>query len=164
MPHPTNLRRISVFAVLLLGAVLCSAESLKPQINLDALAQPLQQLTPQDRKTVDQALNLIDQSQHAEALATLTRLTKANGKNSALRILHAYVLLELGNATGALKDAKVAESAGTHTAYKCWFLAQVAYLTGDKPLCHREIDHIGADPTYGPQAQNLGRSLDTQAK
>ncbi len=160
----TRPARFPALTVLLLSATLCFAQSPKPQLNLAALAEPLQQLSPQDRKTVDEAIHLIDQSQHTEALATLTRLNQANGKNAGLRILHAYVLLELGNATGALKDAKVAESAGTHTAYKCWFLAQVAYLTGDKPLCHREIGHIGADPTYGPQAQNLARSLDAQTK
>ena len=101
----------------------------------------------------------------AEALATLTNLTRSNGKNSALRVLRAYVLLELGNATGALDDAKVAESSGVHTAYKCWFLAQVAYLTGDKTAVSVErIKHIGADPTYGTGAEKLGRALDRRAQ
>lgn len=160
MPHAAK----SILVALLLATSICFAQPPKPQLNLDALAEPLQQLTPQDRKTVDQAIQQIQQMQHAEALATLTRLTRANGQNSALRILHAYALLELGNATGALKDAKVAESSGTHSAYKCWFLAQVAYLTGDNPTCKREIKHIGADPTYGPQAQDLSRSLAAQTK
>jgi hypothetical protein len=60
---------------------------------------------------------------------------------------------------GALEDADAAEISGAHAAYKCWFLAQVAYLAGNKPLCRREIKHIGNDPTYGPRAEELRREL-----
>ena len=102
---------------------------------------------------------LIDQGQHAEALAALTRLTQTNSQNSALRVLRAYTLLELGNVAAALDDATIAESSGGHAAYRCWFLAQVAYLAGNKPLCHREINHVHSDPTYGPEAEKLRRDV-----
>jgi len=136
----------------------------KPELNLKALAQPLAGLTPQDHQVVDEAIRLIEDRKHVEALAVLTRLTQSNSQNSAVRVLRAYVLLELGNVAGALDDAKVAENSGGHAAYRCWFLAQVAYLAGNKPLCHREIKHIGADPTYGASAQKLRQVLDTKTK
>jgi hypothetical protein len=134
-------------------------QKVQPELNLKALGEPLQDLTSQERKAVDEAIRLIGQRQHSEALASLTSLTQGNAKNSALRVLRAYVLLELGNVAGALDDAKLAEASGVHTAYKCWFLAQVAYLAGNKPLCHREIKHVGADATYGPEAEKLRRLM-----
>ena len=136
-----------------------AAGNVKPELNLKALREPLQDLTPDERKTVDEAIGLIERNEHAEALARLNRLTESNGKNSSLRVLRAYVLLELGNAAGALSDAKVAESTGGHAAYKCWFLAQVAYLAGNKPLCHREIKHLSGDPQYRPEVEKLSQML-----
>ncbi len=138
--------------------------AVKPQLNLKALSEPIQNLSTQDRKVVDEAVKLINQGQHAEALAALTRLTQNNSQNSAIRVLRAYTLLELGNVAAALDDATIAESAGGHAAYRCWFLAQVAYLAGDKPLCHREINHVHADPTYGPEAEKLRHRLDAGAR
>jgi predicted Zn-dependent protease len=153
----------SCAARLLVGSVLFAtlavSQEPKPQLNLTALAEPIKNLTPQDRQVFDQAIKQIDQDQHLEALTTLTRLSHTDNNNPALRIARAYALLELGKIAAALDDAKVAESSGTHTPYKCWFLAQVAYLAGNKPLCHREIGHIGANPTYGPGAQKLGQAL-----
>ena len=134
-----------------------SAKNARPELDLRALTEPLQDLTPADRDTIDGAVALIKQKQHLPALAYLSGLTQRNPDNSAVRILRAYVLLELGNLSGALEDADAAETSGAHAAYKCWFLAQVARLAGNKPLCRREIQHIANDPTYGPRAEKLRR-------
>ena len=138
------------------------AEKARPELDLRALAEPLQDLTPADRDTIDGAVALIKQKQHFLALAYLTGLTQRNPDNSAVRVLRAYALLELGNLSGALADADATEASGAHAAYKCWFLAQVAYLAGNKPLCRREIKHIANNPTYGPRAEKLRRELDGQ--
>ena len=119
-------------------------------------------LTPADRDSIDGAVALIKQKQHLLALANLTGLRQRNPDNSAVRILRAYVLLELGNVSGALNDADAAEASGAQAAYKCWFLAQVARLAGNKPLCRREIKHIANDPTFGPRAEKLRRELDRE--
>ncbi len=136
------------------------SRSVQPVLNLKALAEPLQDLTAEERNSVDAAYRLIRQKKHLLALTSLTSLTETNPKNSAIRVLRAYVLLELGNITGSLNDASFAEESGGRSAYRCWFLAQVAYLAGDKPLCRREIGHISHNPTYGPKAEKLGRKLD----
>lgn len=144
----------------------CTAPARSVQLDLDlkALAEPLQDLTPAEREVVDGAIKLMGQKQHLLALAYLTRLTTSNPKNSALRVLRAYVMLELGNVTGALDEARIAEASGLRSAYRCWFLARVAYLAGNKPLCRREISHIAGDPSYGPQAEKLRRDLEARSK
>ena len=140
------------------------ARNVPLELNLKALAEPLQDLTPAEREVVDETIQLIQQKQHALALVNLTGLTASNPSNSALRVLRAYVLLELGNVTGALGDARIAEASGLRSAYRCWFLARVAYLAGNKPLCRREIGHIASDPTYGPEATKLRRGMETKLK
>jgi predicted Zn-dependent protease len=120
----------------------------------------LQDLKPADRDAVDEAIALIRRKDHALALLSLTRLTATNPKNSALRVLRSYVLLELGNLVGALDDASSAEASGVKSAYRCWFLARVAYLAGNKPLCRREIQHVQSDPHYGPEAEKLRRDME----
>jgi len=141
-----------------------SSPNIRPELNLKALAGPLQDLTPEDRKVVDEAVRLIHDNRDADALTSLTNLTRTNSKNSTIRVLRAYALLELGNFTGALNDATIAENAGIPAPYKCWFLAQVAYLAGNKPLCRREIKHVTFDATYGPKAKQLQNTLNAQAK
>jgi predicted Zn-dependent protease len=137
---------------------------MQPRLDLKALAEPLQDLTPADRALVDKAIKLIDMKQHLQALAYLTELTASNPKNSSLRVLRAYALLELGNITGALGDARTAESTGSHSGYRCWFLAQVAYLAGDKPLCRREIKHLSGNATYAAGVDQLRTDLKTSPK
>jgi hypothetical protein len=119
---------------------------------------------PAEREIVDEAIELIKQKRHALALVDLSRLIASNPMNSALRVLRAYVLLELGNVTGALDDARGAEASGVRSAYRCWFLAQVAYLAGNVPLCRREIKHVAGDPSYGPAAEKLRRNLEAASK
>ncbi len=139
-----------------------STQNVHPELNLKALAEPLQDLTPEEKKVVDEAIKLIREMRDAEALTSLTNLTRSNSRNSSIRVLRAYVLLELGNLTGALDDATLAEASGVRASYKCWFLAQVAFLAGNKPLCRREIKHVSHDSHYGSQAENLRRTLDVQ--
>jgi hypothetical protein len=135
-----------------------------PALDLRALAEPLRDLTPAEREVVDDAVELIRQRRHALALVELSTLTASNPKNSALRVLRAYVLLELGNVTGALDEARSAEASGLRSTYRCWFLAQVAYLAGNVPLCRREIKHVAGDPSYGPAAEKLRRNLEAGSK
>lgn len=139
-------------------------QNVHPELNFKALAEPLQDLTPKDKKVVDEAIKLIREKRDVEALTSLTNLTQSNSENSAIRVLRAYVLLELGNLTGALDDATVAEASGVPATYKCWFLAQVAFLAGNKPLCRREIKHVRGDSTYGPLAEKLNSTLNAETK
>jgi hypothetical protein len=154
-----------MMALILAAAGAAGAErSTQPGLDLRALAGPLQELTPAEGKVVDEAIGLIRQKRHASALAELSGLIVSNPKNSALRILRAYVLLELGNVTGALDEARAGEGLGVRSAYRCWFLAQVAYLAGNVPLCRREIGHVGGDRSYGPAAEKLRRRLEAEGK
>lgn len=142
----------------------CGIAHAQPRLDLKALAEPLQDLTPADRATVDQVIKLIQDKKHLQALTYLTDLTVRNPQNSSVRVLRAYVLLELGNIVGALGDARNAEASGSHAAYRCWFLAQVAYLAGDKPLCRREIKHLSGNATYAQGVDQLRRDLQTPTK
>jgi len=84
-------------------------QNVRPDLDLRALAEPLQDLAPAEREVVDEAIKLIRQKRRGVALVDLSRLIASNPKNSALRVLRAYVLLELGNVTGALDEARFAE-------------------------------------------------------
>src|ERR1700739_1168863 len=57
------------------------AEKARPELDLRALAEPLQDLTPADRDTIDRAITLIKEKQHFLALAYLTDLTQSNSDN-----------------------------------------------------------------------------------
>jgi predicted Zn-dependent protease len=139
----------------------CTLErKVDPELDLNAMGEPLKDVKAGDSEVVDATIRLIQQKQHAAALVNLTRLTANNPQNAALRVLRGYVLLEVGNVTGSLEEARIAEESGSHNGYKCWFLAQVAYLAGDKPLCRREIGHLAGSPVYGAKAQRLSRELE----
>ena len=136
-----------------------SVEASKVTLDVKALAEPLRDLKPEEAQIVDDAIRLIQSGEHTQALLSLTRLTESNPNNTALRILRSYVLLQLGNLLGALDDARAGEGGRVRSAYRCWFLAQVAYLAGNKPLCKREIRHVANHPSYGPEAERLARNL-----
>ena len=53
----------------------------------------------------------------------------------------AYAQLQLGNLTGALDEAKKAHDAPNGNSYRCYFLAKIAFLTGDNATCRRELNH-----------------------
>jgi catechol 2,3-dioxygenase-like lactoylglutathione lyase family enzyme len=109
--------------------------------NFDRLASALTLLNDADRKMVDQAVELIREGEHAGALARLSTLTHSNPDNSSLRILMAYAQLQLGNLTGAFDEAKKAHDAPNGNSYRCYFLAKIAFLTGDNVTCRRELNH-----------------------
>ena len=110
-------------------------------LRFDRLASALTLLTDADRKIVDEAVQLIREGEHAGALARLSALTHSNPENSSLRILMAYAQLQLGNLTGALDEAKKAHEAPNGNSYRCYFLAKIAFLTGDTVTCRRELNH-----------------------
>lgn len=114
-----------------------------PNVDLryDRLASALTLLSDRDHKIVDQAVQLIREGEHAGALARLSTLTHSNPDNSSLRILMAYAQLQLGNLTGALDEAKKAHEASNGNSYRCYFLAKIAFLTGDNVTCRRELNH-----------------------
>ena len=130
----------------------------RPTLDFAALA-PLENLQPAERQILDEALQLIQNGEHTLALASLTRLTESNPKNSPFRVIKAYALLQLGNRSGALKESRTAERTQPPSPYRCWFLAQIAYLSGNQRLCEREIGHVSAHPTIGPEAAKLRQEL-----
>ena len=127
------------------------------ELRFDRLASALTLLSDADRKIVDQAAQLIREGEHAGALARLSTLTHSNPENSSLRILMAYAQLQLGNLTGALDEAKKAHEAPNGNSYRCYFLAKIAFLTGDNITCKRELNHAknaGDMPEEVRQLQN----------
>ena len=112
------------------------------ELRFDRLASALTLLSAADRKIVDEAAQLIREGENAGALARLSELTHSNPNNSSLRILIAYAQLQLGNLTGALDEAKRAHEAPNGNSYRCYFLAKIAFLTGDKVTCKRELNHV----------------------
>src|SRR5580698_1533149 len=126
-------------------------------LQYDRLASALTLLSDADRKIVDEAVQLIHEGEHVGALARLSTLTHSNPDNSSLRILAAYAQLQLGNLTGALDEAKKAHDAPNGNSYRCYFLAKIAFLTGDNVTCRRELNHAknaGDMPNEVRQLQN----------
>jgi Flp pilus assembly protein TadD len=111
-------------------------------LRFDRLASALTLLNNHDRRIVQEAAELIREGENTGALARLSSLTETNPNNSSLRILIAYAQLQLGNLTGAFDEARKAHDAPNGNSYKCYFLAKLALLTGDKVTCRREIDHL----------------------
>lgn len=127
------------------------------ELRFDRMASALTLLSDSDRKIVDEAAQLIREGEHAGALARLSALTHANPDNSSLRILIAYAQLQIGNLTGALDEAKKAHEAPNGNSYRCYFLAKIAFLTGDNGTCRRELNHAknaGDMPDEVRQLQN----------
>ena len=110
-------------------------------LQFQRLATALAGLSTPDRSIVDDAVSLIRKGENNLALAKLSALNKQSPANSSLRILTAYALLRAGDTIGALDNAKQAESSPGGDAYKCWFLAKVAFIAGDNPTCKRELNH-----------------------
>ena len=129
-------------AGLLWAGLILAAQAPAVDLRLDRLASALTLLSEGDRKIVDGAAQLIREGQHVAALAQLSALTHSNPDNSSLRILIGYVQLQLGNLTGALEEAKKAHDAPNGNSYRCYFLAKIALLTGDKVTCRRELNHV----------------------
>lgn len=147
--------------LILIGAATLAMAAPPPaptmDLRFDRLASALTLLNDGDRRIVEEAAQLIRQGEHVGALARLSALTHANADNSSLRILIAYAQLQLGNLTGALDEAKKAHEAPNGNSYRCYFLAKIAFLTGDNITCRRELNHAknaGDMPEDVRQLQN----------
>ncbi len=140
------MRSAVVFCLVLVCATMTSAAPPQAQapameLQFDRLTSALTLLSDADRKIVNDAAVLIREGENAGALARLSALTQGNPDNSSLRILIAYAQLQLGNLTGALDEAKKAHEAPNGNSYRCYFLAKIAFLTGDSVTCKRELNH-----------------------
>jgi Flp pilus assembly protein TadD len=134
----------NVLLMLVLMAAPCVAASPAPPtmpLQFDRLTSALTLLSDADRKVVNDAALLIREGEYAGALARLSTLTHQSTDNSSLRILMAYAQLQLGNLTGAFDEAMKAHEAPNGNGYKCYFLAKIAFLTGDNVTCRRELNH-----------------------
>ena len=165
-----DMRRVwSICLIFVCAATLAlAAPPPAPSMDLrfDRLASALTLLSDADRKIVDQAAQLIREGEHAGALARLSALTHSNPENSSLRILMAYAQLQLGNLTGALDEAKKAHEAPNGNSYRCYFLAKIAFLTGDNITCRRELNHAknaGDMPEEVRQLQNDVKKAKTKS-
>jgi Flp pilus assembly protein TadD len=129
-------------------------------LRMDRLAGSLGGLKGADRTVVDEALQLIKKGENSLALVRLAALNKENPRNSSLRIMTAFVMLQLGNLVGAFEEAKRAERAPDGEAYKCWFLAKVALLAGDKKVCERELKHAQSAGYAAAEVKELKQQLE----
>jgi len=142
MPCIRNLCLVLIWAATLaLAAPPPAPPASGMDLRFDRLATALTLLSDADRKIVDEAAQLIREGENAGALARLSTLTHSNPENSSLRILMAYAQLQLGNLTGAFDEAKKAHEAPNGNSYRCYFLAKIAFLTGDSVTCRRELNH-----------------------
>ena len=114
-------------------------------LRFDRLTSALATLSAGDRTAVDQAIELMRKGDNNLALVRLSALNEKNPQNSSLRILTAYSMLRLGNLVGAFDEADKAEKAPNGDAYKCWFLAKLAFLKGDMAVCRKEMSHAKAN-------------------
>ena len=153
---------ITATSALIAGIMLAAtAATNKPDIDLkvDRLSGSMRNLAAEDRKVVDEAIELIQRGENLLAFGRLSSLSKKNSENSSVRVLTAYVQLQLGNALGAFDEAKKAESAKDHNTYACWFLAKVALLTGNPATCRRELGHLKAGGDMPTEAVELEQEL-----
>lgn len=147
------------FVLVCISSPVLAAPPSAPAMDLrfDRLAGALTLLTDNDRKVVQEAVQLIREGENAGALARLSTLTHSNPQNSSLRILIAYAELQLGNLAGAFDEAKKAHDAPNGDSYRCYFLAKIAFLMGDKITCRRELNHVknaGDMPDAARQLEN----------
>ena len=155
----TGLRTFAL-SIVITGLTLAAPQQAPPMdLRFDRLASALTLLNDADRKIVEQAAQLIREGENVGALARLSTLTNSNPNNSSLRILIAFAQLKLGNLTGALDEAKKAHEAPNGNSYRCYFLAKVAFLTGDKVTCKRELNHVKNAGDMPSEARQLESDL-----
>lgn len=151
--------RLGLIGLLLLAPWTVSLRGAGVDLRMDRLADSLNLLRTEDRAIVEEAVTLIRKGENALALGRLSALNAANPQNSSLRILTAYALLQAGNFLGAFDEAAKAEKAPNGNGYKCWFLAKVALLAGDKAVCKREIKHVKSVGDMAAEVKALEREL-----
>jgi thioredoxin-like negative regulator of GroEL len=130
---------LRIFALGLL--FLAPAAAAEFPLQFDRLTKFFDRVSPSERSTLDDSIDLLKKGDHSLALIKLKELTQANSTNAGLRVLLAYALLNAGNQLGAFNEAKRAERDG-HDSYVCLFLAKVAYIAGDPSVCKREVKHV----------------------
>src|SRR5262249_18443222 len=148
-----------VFLALVLCGGLAAQTVPKMDLQVDRLASALKLLTDADRQVVRQVMDLIRQGQHGIALARLSVLNTSNPENSSLPILTAYAQLQLGNLLGAFEEGKKAEVAPNGNSYKCFFLAKLSLVTGQREQCEREIEHVKKTGDFKSETRALERDL-----
>ena len=151
--------KLGMLSFLLLAPWAGSLRSADVDLRMDRLADSLNLLRGEDRAVVEQVLDLIRKGENTLALGRLTALNTANPQNSSLRILSAYALLQAGNFLGAFDEAAKAEKAPDGNSYKCWFLAKVALLAGDKSACKRELKHVKSVGDMAADVKALEKEL-----
>lgn len=157
----------TLLVLLWLGGVSGFAQTVKPEafpLQFSLLTPSLDLMNAGDRQVVQRAIELIRNGEDGLALVQLRTLTERNPRNSSLRILTAYALLQAGNLTGAFEEAKSGESAPDHNAYACWFLAKIAFLTGDTAACKRELKHVRDSGQLSGERKELESQLQAKAK
>jgi Flp pilus assembly protein TadD len=112
-----------------------------------------------DRNVVRDAISLLKRGDHLLALSRLTAIKDQNPDNSSLRILASYALLQAGNLLGAFEEAEAAHNASNGNSYKCWFLAKVSLLAGNKESCRRELDHVKKAGDMVAEVRELEKEL-----
>ncbi len=150
-------RSLAMAAVVFALAVGASAATF--DLNYQRLKPELDTLSDRDRDAVADAINLIKQGENTLALARLSDLKEDNPKNSSLRVLAAYALLQTGNLLGAFEEAEHAHDTPPAGSYKCWFLAKVALLNGKREICDREIAHVKSAGDMPSEARELEQEL-----
>ncbi|MBS1830993.1 MAG: hypothetical protein JST93_37215 [Acidobacteria bacterium] len=133
----------TVFYTLLVLTFWCAtpAAAVTFDLRFDRLAEALGILPDNDRKAVEDIIQLIKRGENTDAYQRLSELNKTNPSNSSLRVLTSYALLQLGNAIGALEEADKAHDAPNGNSYKCLFFAKIAFLNGQTEACKRELGH-----------------------
>jgi hypothetical protein len=148
-----------VFLTVLVTLACSPLQALDFDLRFDRLAAALALIGDSDKGAVEEAVQFIRRGENQLALARLSALNKANPNNSSLRILTAYALLKVGNLAGAFEEARSAEGAPNGNSYKCWFLAKVAFLAGNKDVCRRELKHVKGVGDMPNEAAALERQL-----
>jgi len=151
--------RLGLIGILLLALWAAPLHAAGVDLRMERLADSLNLLRSEDRAVVEEAVELIRKGENTLALGRLTALNAANPQNSSLRILTAYALLQAGNFLGAFDEAAKAEKAPDGNSYKCWFLAKVALLAGDKTVCKREIKHVKSMGDMAADVKALEKEL-----
>ncbi len=147
--------------VVLLGFLMLGAGPRVGTFDLDygRLAGPINELSEGERDAVADAIRLMKQGRHLLALSRLSALNQSNPRNSSLRILASYALLQTGNLLGAFREAEKAHETPEKNSYKCWFLAKVALLNGKTALCERELEHVRNIGDMPAEAAELEKEL-----
>ena len=156
-------RRVLLSLPLAAAVPAAGAQASPFNLRFDLLTPSLGSLSSVERMKLDTAIDLIRRGEHLAAFVPLAELSKSNPKNSSLRVILAYTMLQLGNLAGAFDNAMKAEK--THgSSYVCAFLARVAAIAGKSQVCERELNHISGDPNMAGEAQEIRAQLAAQKR